>query len=51
MSLHPATEKDELILIMHSMLKDLYNNYWWEELDASLEDIEETIRELGIEGT
>ena len=51
MSLHPTTEKDELIRTMLSMLQDLHNNYGWEELDASLEDIEETIRELGIGGT
>lgn len=49
MSLHPSDDKDDLIRTMLSMLRDLHNNHGWDELDASLEDVEESARELGIE--
>lgn len=42
-------EKDELIRTMLSMLQDLHNNnYGWDQLASTLEDVEQTAQELGV---
>lgn len=40
-------EKDELIRTMLSMLQDLSNNYGWDQLASTLEDVEQAAQELG----
>lgn len=44
----PQEEKDELIRTMLSMLQDLSNNYGWDQLASTLEDVEQAAQELGI---
>ena len=44
----PADGKDDLIRTMLSMLRDLHNNYGWDELDATLEEVEDLAEDLGI---
>ena len=41
-------EKDELIRTMLSMLQDLSNNYGWDQLASTLEDVEQAAQELGV---
>lgn len=48
MALHPADGKDDLIRTMLSMLRDLHNNYGWDELDATLEEVEALAEDLGF---
>ena len=48
MALHPGDGKDDLIRTMLSMLRDLHNNYGWDELDATLEEVEDLAEDLGI---
>lgn len=45
-SVEASTGKDELI---RSMLSDLHENFGWDELTSSLEEVQEAARELGIE--
>lgn len=42
-------DKDELIRVMLGMLSDLHENYGWDELQCSLEEVQDAARELGIE--
>ena len=44
----PVDEKDELIRTMLSMLQDLHNNYGWDQLASTLEDVEQAAQELGV---
>ena len=48
MALHPSDDKDDLIRTMLGMLRDLHNNYGWDELGATLEEVEDLAEDLGI---
>ena len=48
-SVEGPSAKGELIRSMLSMLRDLHENFGWDELSSSLEDVEEAARALGIE--
>lgn len=48
-NLHCSAElADALIYDMLSMLTDLYNNWPWEQLEATLEEVTERAEKLGI---
>lgn len=47
-ALHPSDDKDDLIRTMLGMLRDLHNNYGWDELGATLEEVEDLAEDLGI---